>query len=369
MGCYGGAMPKRHRLGFSATSLLGYLEEVVLATSGEDAFELIFAVAAARIGLAGPPADSTIKDVARLHPELGIVVPHRESRALVLKVDSILAPALKEPEHRLKVLDAVFESLVPRLAKGDKGQFFTPRHVVDFVMRVLAPRRGETVIDPACGSGAFLARARDCADVTTWGFDIDSRAVRVARLVALSQGADLKSIVRTDGLRGRKHSTADIVATNPPFAGRADATGFELANFVRTPERDVLFVERAIDLLRPGGRLGIVLPYNKAAGNAFAAMRKWFVERAQIFAVIALPRETFLPHTSQRTFVLFAKKRETGGVMVPAERVAFVVSERSGKNSAGEPLSVRDGQQDLEHDLHDVVKEIEPGLRSEGFFA
>ncbi|HSO40038.1 MAG TPA: N-6 DNA methylase [Labilithrix sp.] len=362
-------MPKRHRPGVSATSVVAHIEEVVLATSGEDTFEMVFAVAASRVVAKSDRRKVSARGIARVaraHPELGITLPRDASEALLARIDLLLGPSLAAGDERLQVLDAVFESLVPRLAKGDKGQFFTPRHVVDFVVRALAPRARETVVDPACGSGAFLAHARALAPVKTFGSDLDPRAVRVARLVALSQGRDPASIVRADGLRGPLPA-AHVVATNPPFAGRADAAGFDVARVVRTPERDVLFLERALALLRPGGRLGIVLPYNKAAGTAFAALRRWLLARARIFAVVGLPRETFLPHTSQRTFVLLAKRRRAGERPAESERAMFAVSERAGKDAAGDPIARRGGGAGLDHDLDEVLAELAPFLAKEGF--
>jgi type I restriction enzyme M protein len=366
-------MPQRHRPGTSATSVVAHIEEIVLATSGEDAFELVFGVAAVRVLLStssvrGTTATaSAIRRAARAHPELAIVAPRDADDALVARVDALLGRALAGGDRRLQALDAVFESLVPRIAKGDKGQFFTPRHVVDFMVKALAPRAGEVVVDPACGSGAFLAHARAAAAVKTFGSDVDPRAVRVARLVALSQARDPATIVRVDGLRGRALPRAHVVATNPPFAGRADATGFEVARAVRTPERDVLFLERALSLLRPRGRLAIVLPYNKAGGAAFAGLRRWLVGRARLFAVVGLPRETFLPHTSQRTFVLFATKRAAGARPDAAERTLFAISERAGKDTGGHPIARRDGQPGLDHDLDEVLSALLPFLEAEGF--
>lgn len=358
-------MPKRHRPGATATSVVAHIEEVVLATSGEDAFELVFAVAAARVIGKARATSAAIARIARSHRELAITLPRDANEALVARVDELLARALDDGDGRLQALDAVFESLVPRVAKGDKGQFFTPRHVVDFVVKALAPRAREVVVDPACGSGAFLAHARALAAVKTHGSDVDPRAIRVARLVALSQGRDPESIVRGDGLRGTKLPLANIVATNPPFAGRADASGFEVAGVVRTPERDVLFLERALDLLRPGGRLGIVLPYNKAAGASFAGLRRWLLGRARIYAVVGLPRETFLPHTSQRTFVLFAKRRAAGEKSDPRERAMFALSERAGKDAGGD--AILDEQGAIDHDLDEVLAELAPFLAEEGF--
>ncbi len=217
---------------------------------------------------------------------------------------------------------------------------------------MLAPRAREVVVDPACGSGAFLAHARAHARpraLVAWGCDVDARAVRVARLLALAGGGDARAILRDDGLRTAELPRADVIATNPPFAGRADPTGFALARHVRTPERDVLFLERSLDLLRPGGRLGIVLPYNKAAGEAFARMRRWLFEHARVERIVGLPRETFMPHTSQRCFVLFATKRMPGEAPDPREETTFVLSERAGKDAAGDPTP--DG-----HDLDDVAR-------------
>jgi type I restriction enzyme M protein len=360
-------MPKRHLPGASLSTLFSHIDEIVVATSGADTFEVVFALAAARILDAGGRAKIAsarallegIERARRRAPLLRVArVRESASGELLLRVDALLGRALATAD-RYEALDALFESLVPRVAKGDKGQFFTPRHVVDFVVRALAPRRRELLVDPACGSGAFLAHAGD--GVRAHGCDMDPRAVRVARLLALAQGRDPATIAHADGLRASTvpEGVASIVATNPPFAGRAPSDGFDVARVVRTPERDVLFLERALALLAPGGRLGIVLPYNKASGSAFAALRGWLVARARVLAVVGLPRETFLPHTSQRTFVLFAKKRAPGQAPDGRERTLFVVSERAGKDSAGAPSGA--------HDLDDVFERLAPFLAAEGF--
>lgn len=306
--------------------MLSHVEEVVLASSGEDAFELVFAVAARRL----------LGERSAAHRALGAVSLARVDDRLLARVEALLDPAL----GRVDALDAIFEALVSRVAKGQKGQFFTPRHVVDFIVRKLAPKQGEVVVDPACGSGAFLAHARAHArGVVTWGCDVDGRAIRIARLLALAGGADEAKLLRDDGLRTTALPVADVVATNPPFAGRADAEGFAVAREVRTPERDVLFLERSLELLRPGGRLGIVLPYNKAAGEAFTRLRRFLFERASVREIVGLPRETFMPHTSQRCFVLFAERRAPGERPSLREKTRLSSSTRAGKDAAGEPTA------------------------------
>lgn len=351
--------------------MLAHVEEVILATSGEDAFELVLAVAAARLldkGRRVAPVDRvSIARVARENRALDLLVPDVPV-ALLGRVEGLLAGILPREGGSLEALDAVFESLVSRVAKGQKGQFFTPRHVIDSVVRLLRPVRGELVADPSCGSGAFLGhalRAVPGGGVRTWGCDVDARAVRVARLFALASGRSAEDVVRGDGLHVRA-PTADVVATNPPFAGRAPDEGFDIARVCRSPERDVLFLERSLSMLRAGGRLGIVLPYNKASGDAFAGMRGWLLERARVFAVLGLPRETFLPHTSQRTFVLFAKKRARVSMPRTKEAIAFAISERAGKNVSGEPV-LREGR--VDHDLTEVEAALGPFLEQEGFYA
>jgi type I restriction enzyme M protein len=370
-------MPKRLRPGVSATSILRHVEEIVLATSGEDAFEMVFSVAAAEAFGKKAELRDRIRSVSARFPMLEVDLLEEANDELLKNVADLLARTSKEKGS----LDAVFESLVPRISKAEKGQFFTPRHVVDFVIKMmLAPSSREVVVDPACGSGAFLTHARwHAKKVRTHGCDVDPRAIRVARLLALVDGVDPSTVERGDGLRLTTLPQADIVATNPPFAGRAASEGFEIAKHVRTPERDVLFLGRALSLLRPGGRLGIVLPYNKASGEAFASMRRWFVDQARIFAIVGLPRETFLPHTSQRTFVMFAAKRDgkpnsrmKNAAAREDEPMMLMISERAGKDTGGEPIfrktaTATEDVPELDHDLDDVGRELAPFLQREGF--
>ena len=216
--------------------------------------------------------------------------------------------------------------------------------------------------------------ARAQASVETWGFDVDGRAVRVARLIAAASGDDPKRIARADSLRREGGvGDADVVVTNPPFAGDVAYEGYALAKLGRRAERDALFVERCIEMLRPGGRLAIVLPHNKVAARAWGGLRRWLVERARVFAVVSLPRATFLPHTSQKAVVVLAKRRAeatTSPREDAKERVFFAVSERAGKDAAGEPI-FRAGEgtswRAVDHDLDSIAPPLAEFLRAEGF--
>lgn len=416
-------MPLRHRLEpDSWQSVFRRLEELVLGNSGEDDFQETFKLVVAKLFqeaheadtplLAGGPADTVERVNALLeradHRWPG-VLPDGASVRLSPDHLWVCAEAIDPLTLHgagLEVMDALFEHLVGRASKGSKGQYFTPRHVVEAVVRMTAPTRGETVADPACGSGGFLLHAMAAATGGRsgtgsagysrdhlWGFDIDGRALQVARAmmaVAADGGANLhrlNSLLPDDQSRPTPPSGAadtveavmrrtrpgwtgfDVIVTNPPFAGEvrepALLEAYELARGPgRRTERDALFVERCVRLLRPGGRLAIVLPANKTGGERFGHVREWLIRHARVVAVLGLGRDTFQPHTSQRADVVFAVRRPRPVTVddARAERVLFLTSERSGKDSAGAAVFVPGADPtgpptwaDVEHDLDDAV--------------
>lgn len=424
-------MAKRHanRAG-NLESLFLRLEELVLANSGEDEFEEVFKLLVAKLYAERTGNDDRFystggeKDVGKTFSAVAELL--READRTwpgILAEDT--QPKLT-PEHLhvcvealsrhqvtgedLDVLDGFFEFLVAKTAKGAKGQYFTPRHVVEMCVRMLAPTKNESVVDPACGSGGFLLHTlqyvkreegltpRDVAnycDTKLWGFDISPRAVKVAKALMVLAGDGRANIVRLNSLlrpdmgglfaageegengnslavedicrtRIRNHKGFDVVLTNPPFAGevreRTVLDGYEVGQGRSWIERDVLFVERCVELLRPGGRLAIVLPHNKFAGSAFGHLRQWVVQHARVLAVVGLGRNTFLPHTHQKASVLFVQRRKKGERPAAEERTFFAISERDGKNSKGQVL-VRSGAKEsdslwrrVDHDLEEVVK-------------
>jgi len=368
-------MSRRHGTRASAASKLARVEELLVASSGDDAFESAYALAAASVwarrrGARAPSAPRALAvalaSARRAWPWLEARSPDDLPPDVARRALDVLGDALADASG----LDALFEVLTPRVGKGDKGQFFTPRAVVGFVLRALDLRAGERIVDPACGSGAFLSAALDLAAVAPAGFDVDARAVRVARLLFASRGEDPRVVVRGDALAASPPGRGfDVVATNPPFAGVVDAPGFAVSGLVRRPERDALFTERSLEMLRPGGRLGIVLPYNKVAAGAWAPFRRWLCERARVYAVVSLPYATFLPHTGQRVVCVFARRRPRGERPSPRERVLFVASERAGNDAAGEPIARPRGEGWLAtaHDLDEALAELAPFLRDEGF--
>ena len=426
-------MAKRHTLRPGDwESIFGRLQEVVVANSGEDPFEEVLKVLVSkmydettggeRFG-EGPTAADTAQAVDGLLQDAARAWEGVVTGEPVRLTDEHLAVCVREIEGvtfldaSLEVLDNLFEHLVSDTSKGNKGQYFTPRHVIDACVRIVAPGPGESVVDPACGSGGFLAhtlahvqrqhpgldRDRYARD-HLWGFDFDPRAARVARALLRIAGAPGASVVRLnsllvpgvnaslfaagdhagdhagDGARaaddvrltvedvvrtraGRRLAGGfDVLLANPPFAGeireRPLLDAYEVGAGRRRIERDALFVERCVRLLRPGGRLGIVLPHNKFAASQWAGLREWLLRHLRVVAVLGLGRETFLPHTHQKTAVLFGVRRARPLARPPAdEDVLFLISERSGKDSRGQVVP-RDGARDddpawvrADHDL------------------
>ncbi|MBN2197174.1 MAG: N-6 DNA methylase [Polyangiaceae bacterium] len=382
-------------------SVAARLDEILSAHSGEDPFDEAYKLFVAKlaqeageggtflrgsVGRALPAAlDRWLTTAAARWPGLIEAGVRTRLRPPELARAAALLEGVHLGEGDLIGLDALFEHLVTRAAKGQKGQYFTPRHVVAEVVRMLAPRAGERVVDPACGSGAFLFHTiRLTPRVVVRGFDQDARAVRVARAMLAALGRDVRVIHRVDSLertpgRGPRQGPLeavvrgelprfagfDVLLTNPPFAGDvgdAFRDTYELARGRRV-ERDVLFLERCVELLRPGGRFAIVLPHNKLGGERFRFVREWLLRHARVVAVLGLGRHTFLPHTAQKACVVIGVKRPRPITPDPGEAIVFFVSERDGKDARGR-LRLRSDGAGVDHDLDEAVEPVRAALEA-----
>ncbi len=331
----------------------------------------------------------------------------------------------------LQVIDEAFEYLVSKSSKGEKGQYFTPRHVIDMCVKMLNPKAGEYMIDPASGSCGFpvhtifyitghLFNNKEISEeekknvLRIFGIDFDEKAVRVARTLNLIAGDGETNVLHMNSLdydrwddnyltnrqwlsiyskgferfeklkrsEDFKEFNFDIVMANPPFAGDIKESRlihkYDLGfNKNGKPQnkvgRDILFIERNLSFLKPGGRLAIVLPQGRFNNTSSKAIREYIAEKARILAVVGLHVNTFKPHTGTKTSVLFLQKWDDELCSKEEDYpIFFAVSEKGGKDNSGEYIYVKNGNGQpkldknghliVDHDLHNQGGELQNGI-------
>ena len=320
----------------------------------------------------------------------------------------------------LQIVDEAFEYLVNKSAKGEKGQYFTPRHVIDMCVKMLNPKRKESMIDTASGSCGFPVHTyfqvtgrpftnteksesdRQYMRKKVFGIDFDEKAVRVARTLNLIAGDGesnvlhlntldyerwsdrtetdsvwiatyIKGFNRLKKLRAKRGENRlfnfDILMANPPFAGDIKETRilhqYDLGLKGKSKVgRDILFIERNLDFLKPGGRMAIILPQGRFNNTSDKYIRDFITEHARILAVVGLHPNTFKPHTGTKTSVLFLQKWNNDRSIdpyLPKEDdypIFFAVSQEGGKDNSGNYVFLEnsDGQYKLDKKGHLIVK-------------
>lgn len=408
-----------------------------MANSGEDEFEEIFKLVVAKLFSEIHPTSANSFSVRSSSVETAQSINDILAQAtnrwkgllfnqpISLLTDEHLTICVKALQSHslldthLEVLDGAFEYLVSQTAKGAKGQYFTPRHVIDCCVQILNPSPTDVIIDPACGSAGFLIHVLNYirqnypeisldqyCQKSLWGCDFSRRAIQVAKTLMLISGNEyanlfqlnslLKpnknlSIFPDDGNDGaascltiedltrskfRNFKGFDIVLTNPPFAGEIQEknilNSYSLYKPKRRLERDILFLERCVHLLRIGGRLAIVLPHNKLGSATWAYVREWLIRQLRIVAVLGLGRNTFLPHTHQKACILFGVKREQPLRTSPNEDILFLISDKDGKDSKGQIIARPNTQLEdpawlrVDHDLGELVSKFHYFIQSSG---
>ncbi|HYE08198.1 MAG TPA: N-6 DNA methylase [Planctomycetota bacterium] len=248
------------------------------------------------------------------------------------------------------VAGRAFQSVLDAVARHGMGQFFTPAAVVGFMVAACAPRPDERIIDPFCGSGHILRRAaaaltaRPRRRSLLVGVEKSARMARIAATEALVDDAPPMRLVVADSLTAFwvDHAVPgpggyDLVMTNPPFGSllRPEAIArldrFALAGARATP-LEVLGLERSIGLLRPGGRIAIVLPDGVLSGATMRPVRDWLHGAVTVRAVVSLPLATFQPFgAAVKTSIVFATRRRAR----PGDETWFATVDDIGHDGAG----------------------------------
>ncbi|PKM42174.1 MAG: DNA methyltransferase [Firmicutes bacterium HGW-Firmicutes-8] len=243
-------------------------------------------------------------------------------------------------EHDIKDLDMqgdLYEYMLGKLAQaGQNGQFRTPKHIRDMMVRLLAPTPNDKICDPACGTAGFLVSSAEYirekyeSDMTTkqWehfagemftGFDTDRTMLRLSAMNLMLHSITQPHIDYVDSVSKQNSisSTYDIVLANPPFTGTVDAESINdnLKAVCNTKKTELLFVALFLRMLRKGGRCSCIVPDGVLFGttNAHKALRKELVENHQLQAVISMPSGVFKPYAGVSTAVLVFTKTGAGG--------------------------------------------------------
>lgn len=346
--------------------------------------------------------------------------------------------------NNLDVIDDAFEYLMSKAQKGEKGQYFTPRYIIDMCVKMMNPTINDKIIDTACGSSGFTVHSifkvwkeirlskglepgedftasertndeRDFVRDNVFAIDFDEKTVRVARTLNLIAGDGQTNVLHlntldysrwneitkqedwndtyNEGFRKLKRLQPkgsnnfskfnfDLVMANPPFAGdikeQTILSHYELAKndkgkWQKKVGRDILFIERNLNFLKPGGRMAVVLPQGRFNNSSDKYIRDFIAERCRILAVVGLHGNVFKPHTGTKTSVLFVQK--WGGTIIdpktgkekldpitnkPIEAcpkkedypIFFATMQKPSKDNSGEKIYVKDENGEILLDQH-----------------
>lgn len=332
--------------------------------------------------------------------------------------------------NNLDVVDDAFEYLMSKAQKGEKGQYFTPRYVIDMCVKMMNPTEKDTIIDTACGSSGFtvhsifkvwkdirISKGLEAGEDFTasertpdeinfvrdrvFAIDFDEKTVRVARTLNLIAGDGQTNVLHLNtldysrwseiitqedwndvyntgfkklkklqpsGVKDYSRFQFSLVMANPPFAGdikeNTIISHYELGKnaagkWQKKVGRDILFIERNLNFLAPGGRMAIVLPQGRFNNSSDKYIREFISERCRILAVVGLHGNVFKPHTGTKTSVLFVQKWDDE--LCPKKDdypIFFATMQKPSKDNSGEKIYVKNpetGENILDSHGHLIV--------------
>lgn len=233
----------------------------------------------------------------------------------------------------------LYEYMLGKIASaGQNGQFRTPRHIINLMVKMTAPQPMEAICDPAAGTGGFLVQSgeylrRQNPNLLTnpehsrffhhsqfHGYDFDSTMLRIGSMNMLLHGVENPDITYRDSLadlHGSEEEKYDVILANPPFAGSLDYENVarDLLSLVKTKKTELLFLALFLRLLKPGGRAAVIVPDGVmfGASTAHKTLRKMLVEDHKLDGVVKLPSGVFKPYAGVSTAILFFTKTNSGG--------------------------------------------------------
>ena len=315
------------------------------------------------------------------------------------------------------IMGSAYEQYTATHLKRQRGQFFTNRRLIDFMIKVLDPPPNVKALDPAGGSGGFLtavlrhvrhkviegtkaptAREHQLANLRQrlYMVEVSPRLVKIAKTAMLLNGDGHSGMTRGDSLGpydqlddwikarcGRGQPT--LIATNPPFAGQGEGIETDPERLMqydvghkwqRTPSGyektaalvdggcppEMLFFERCLDWLAPGGVLGIVMPKSFLDTKTYETARRILFRDAILLGVVNCHKNTFQPHTGVRTCVVFLRKRGVGESTSADYPIFMAICRKIGQDSEGRPIFKVDSggitTTELDTDLDEILDDF-----------
>lgn len=233
----------------------------------------------------------------------------------------------------LDVKGVAFERFLGSYFRGDMGQYFTPRELVEFIVKIVDPHHEERILDPACGSGGFLLYAMEhvqkeasqyyeegtpehynhwhnFAEKELFGIEVNDAIARVAKMNMILHDDGHSNVIGSDALidfdkfydqnRGFEKESFDIILTNPPFGANIKKEekpyldDYKLGKGKKSQKTEILFLERCFDFLKWGtGKLAIVLPDGILNNSSLQYVRDYIEQHYRILAVVSLPQIAF----------------------------------------------------------------------------
>lgn len=302
--------------------------------------------------------DKVFEFLRNLGSETSSFTQHMRDAYFIVPRASLLQEAvniiedLHITEQNIDVQGDLYEYLLGQLATaGKNGQFRTPRHIIRLMVKLVDPKIGDRICDPACGTSGFLFNAymhileqntsKDVLDYdeegiphhligdkitdkklfkflkthALTGYDFDSTMTRIGAMNLMLHGIDNPNIKYTDTLSKSYNDKEmyDIVLANPPFKGSIDETDVNPRFKTKTKKTELLFVELIYDLLVTGGRAAVIVPDGVLFGtsNAHIDVRKILIDKCKLEGIISMPSGVFKPYAGVSTAIVVFQK---GGI-------------------------------------------------------
>lgn len=262
---------------------------------------------------------------------------------------------------QIEVKGRVFENLLSKQFKGSRGQYFTPKEIVDFINEIAEPRPGEKIIDPCCGSGRFLIEAYhrlwgqietryegdqkeiktkldELKDELLWCVDIDPRLVRIAKMNMIMHDDGSTNVFKLNSLKKElfenvEENSFDLIMTNPPFGGMVIdeiSPKYEI-KFKKGQRSQTEFIKVFNRLLKENKRVCTIIDDGILNTTSMNPLRTFILDNFIIKGVFSLPRATFSQYNTVKSSILYLEKKDKNKKYVDYD-VFMSISYKPGKN-------------------------------------